>query len=85
MEILGERGARRQVATKRRVEFITIKADASLFDFDKSDGSFAGKTTVEQLKEIQEKIVALLKGEDAHVLIVSKLSDIAKGYEKRKH
>ena len=44
----------------------------------------AGQTTVEQLKAIQEKIVALLKGEDTHVLIVSKLSDIAKGREKRK-
>lgn len=44
----------------------------------------AGQTTVDQLKAIQEKIVALLKGEDAHVLIVSKLSDIAKGHEKRK-
>jgi len=44
----------------------------------------AGQTTVEQLRAIQEKIVALLKGEDAHVLIVSKLTDIAKGHEKRK-
>ncbi len=47
---------------KRRLEFITIKADATLFDFDKSNGSFAGKTTVDQLRAIQEKIVALLKG-----------------------
>jgi hypothetical protein len=69
---------------KRRLEFITIKADATVYDFDKSEGSFAGRTTVDQLKAIQEKIVALLKGEDAHVLVVSKLSDIAKGHEKRK-
>jgi hypothetical protein len=51
---------------------------------DKSNGSFAGKTTVDQLRAIHEKIIAVLKGEDAHVLIVSKLSDIAKGHEKRK-
>jgi len=70
---------------KRRLEFITIKADASLFDFDKSDGSFAGKTTLEQLREIERRIVATIKGEDAHVRIVSKLLDIEKGHERRKH
>ena len=69
---------------KRRVEFITIKADASLFDFDKGDGSFTGKTTVDQLKALEEKIVALVKAEEAHVLMLSKLPDIAKRYEKSK-
>jgi hypothetical protein len=69
---------------KRRLEFITIKADATIYDFDRTEGSFAGQTTVDQLKAIQEKIVALLKGEDAHVLMVSKLLDIANGHEKRR-
>jgi hypothetical protein len=69
---------------KRRLEFITIKADATVFDFDKSKGSFAGKTTLEQLKEILEKVAAALQGQDDHIRIVSMFSDIAKGHEKRK-
>jgi hypothetical protein len=58
---------------KRRLEFTTIKADTTVFDFDKSEGSFAGQTTVEQLKAIHEKIVVALKGEDVHVSLSSKI------------
>ncbi len=68
----------------RRVEFITIKADATVFEFDKGEGLSMGKTTVDQLKRIQEKIVAALKDEDVHVLMNSKLLDIEKRFEKNK-
>jgi hypothetical protein len=69
---------------KRRLEFITIKADATVYDFDKIEGSFTGKTTVEQLKEILDKVAAALQAQDDHIRIVSKLSEIDEGHKKRK-
>jgi|APFre7841882630_1041343.scaffolds.fasta_scaffold186320_1 hypothetical protein len=64
---------------------MSIKADANVFDFDKSEGSFTGRTTVDQLKEIQDRIVAALKEEDVHIPLISKLLGIEQKYEKRKH
>jgi hypothetical protein len=38
---------------------------------------------LQQLKEILDKVAAALKGQDEHIRIVSKLSELEDGYKKR--
>jgi hypothetical protein len=71
------------VTDTRRLGYITIKADLSVYDFDVS-GSFAGKTSVEQLEAIEKKVRDALVGEAEHVLVESKLHDI-KTTQKKRH
>lgn len=67
---------------KRRVPFLMIKADATVFDFDKK-GNPTGATSIADLERIYQKLETALKGEEAHVLADFKFFDIKQGQEKR--
>ena len=55
-----------------------------MFDFDKTEGSFTGRTTLEQLKEIVDKIAAALQGQEDHIRIVSDVLGHREGTRKEK-
>jgi hypothetical protein len=68
---------------KRRLPFITIYADGSIYDFDK-EGNFSGKTTVEDLEKISKQIEKIIGDNNIHARIESKCSDIKNNHTKRK-
>lgn len=68
---------------KRRLPFITIFADGSIYDFDKS-GNFVGNTTVADLEEISKKIESIVGVSNIHARIESKYNAIKDNHVKRK-
>jgi hypothetical protein len=68
---------------KRRVPFLVLKADGSVYDFDKQ-GNPVGRTSVDDLQRIYQKIADALKDEDSHILADHKFFSIKSGFQKRK-
>lgn len=72
----------------RKLSFITIKADSTIFDFNKDDGRHKGKLSIDVLNDIHEKIktaVDKIVKEHINVLLVEdNLPKIQERYEKAK-
>lgn len=69
---------------KRTISFITITADASIYDIDKNTAAATGKTTLEHLRKIEAAIAGALAGQDPHVRMKSELDAISDGVERRR-
>lgn len=72
----------------RRLSFITIKADNTIYEFNKVDGKHKGKLSIETLNDIHEKIKQavdnIVKSHTDVLLVEDFLPKIQETYEKRK-
>lgn len=69
---------------KRTISFITITADASIYDFNKNTAAPTGKTTLEQLRRIEVAVANALAGQDSHVRMKSEIDAISDGIARRR-